>query len=335
MTKTTNSSPTTKVSVLVAVYNTEKYLSECLDSLSRQTHKNLEILCVDDCSTDHSLDILNDYAAKDERIRVWHLDENKGQAKARNLAISHSTGDISMFLDSDDWISDDAIEHMVECFQQDPDTGCVLFDVRYKYPDGREEGYTTPPFNVMDGREAFRKSLTWGIHGVYAVRGDMQRQYPYDDSCRHYSDDNTTRIHYLLSKEVRCCEGKYFYRQHESSVSHIVGTSRLDLLRANESMKQQLMQLNVSEEDISLYENERWKNLLAICILYIKQRKNLNKKERESFKSEIKRIWGTIDSHRLYPKNKYKPGYYPFANHWSLFYLEYHLFAFARIIINR
>lgn len=324
-----------KVSVIVAIYNAEQYLPKCLESLLRQTHKDMEILCVDDSSTDHSMSILQDYAARDERIKVWHQDSNQGQAKARNIAIRHSTGDICMFLDSDDWLSDDAIERVVDCFATHKETDCVLFDVRYVYPDGREEGYRTPSFDVMNGKEAFVKSLTWDIHGVYAVRGDMQRQYPYDDSCRHYSDDNTTRIHYLLSKEVRCCEGKYYYRQHEASVTHINSASRLDLLRANESMKRQLLDLKASEEDISLYENERWKNLLSICIFYIRQKKILSKKERETFQKEIKRIWGTIDYYRLYPQNKYKPGYYPFANHWSLFNIEYHLFALFRIIINR
>lgn len=324
-----------KVSVLIAVYNTEKYLAECLDSLLRQTHKDIEILCVDDCSKDKSLSILNDYATRDARIRVWHQHENKGQAKARNLAISHSTGDICIFLDSDDWLADDAIERMVNCFEVHQQADCVLFDVRYTYPNGREESYPMPTFEKMEGKEAFHKSLRWDIHGVYAVRGELQRNYPYDDSCRHYSDDNTTRIHYLLSREVRCCDGKYYYRQHNASVSHVIDISQLDLLKANESMKQQLQQLQIPKEYIDVFENERWTNLLAICIFYIRHRMKFGKRERETFRSEIKRVWNTIDYDSIYPKNKNKPGYYPFKGCWAMFYIEYHLFAFARMLLNR
>lgn len=323
------------VSIPVAVYNAEKYLRKCLDSLLAQTYRDIEILCVDDCSTDSSRDILKEYAAKDERIKVFYLSQNQGQAKARNYAIEHSVGEIVMFLDSDDWFAEDSLEIMMECFEKNPQTDCVLFDVQYVYPDGKMHGYRTPPFEVMDGREAFVKSLDWTVHGWYATRSEMYRKYPYDDTCRHYSDDNTTRIHFYHSREIRCCTAKYFYRQNSQSVTNIISTSRLDYIRANESMKRQLLALNVSEDIISFYENQRWLILLWTIILYVRNRKAFNKEERQLFKSEIKRVWKTIEYDRIYPKNKYKPGYYPFGFCWPLFRIEYELFSFFRILLNR
>lgn len=82
----------TKVSVLIAVYNTEKYLPECLDSLLNQTLMEWEAICVDDASTDGSWNIMQEYSAKDERIRVIRLSENHGQAYARNQALAKAKG---------------------------------------------------------------------------------------------------------------------------------------------------------------------------------------------------------------------------------------------------
>lgn len=87
-----------KVSILVAVYNTEQYLRECLDSLLGQTHNNIQIICIDDASTDNSLAILNDYASRDSRIIVLRNDVNSGQSKSRNLGLKHATGIIYVWL---------------------------------------------------------------------------------------------------------------------------------------------------------------------------------------------------------------------------------------------
>ena len=76
-----------KVSVLVAVYNAEPFLSKCLDSLVNQTLKDIQIICVDDASIDGSLALLRDYAARDSRIEVITLQANQGQAHARNVAL--------------------------------------------------------------------------------------------------------------------------------------------------------------------------------------------------------------------------------------------------------
>ena len=92
-----------KISVIVPIYNTEKYLPNCLDSITSQTHDNLEIILVDDGSTDNSGKIADTYAKKDKRIKVIHQ-KNAGQTAARNRGIKESTGDYLSFVDSDDQI---------------------------------------------------------------------------------------------------------------------------------------------------------------------------------------------------------------------------------------
>ncbi len=93
-----------KVSVIIPVYNVEKYLSGCLDSIISQSYKNLEIICIDDGSTDHSLDILKFYEKKDNRIKVISQ-KNAGPSAARNMGLDVVTGKYISFVDSDDYIS--------------------------------------------------------------------------------------------------------------------------------------------------------------------------------------------------------------------------------------
>ena len=101
--------PTGKVSIIVPVYNTEPWIKACLESLVNQSYRDLEILLVDDGSTDGSPAILDEYAAKDNRIKVFHK-PNGGVSSARNLALQNMTGDYVTFVDADDWIRRDTCE---------------------------------------------------------------------------------------------------------------------------------------------------------------------------------------------------------------------------------
>ena len=101
-----------KVSIIVPVYNVEDCLSYCVDSLRQQTYKNIEIILVDDGSTDSSGEICDQYAQEDERIKVLHID-NGGQSRARNIGVQASSSDWIMFLDSDDYYDLKAVEYLV------------------------------------------------------------------------------------------------------------------------------------------------------------------------------------------------------------------------------
>lgn len=93
-----------KVSIIIPVYNVEKYLRQCLDSVVNQTLTDIEIICVNDCSPDNSLSILKEYAENDNRIKIIDLKENVGLGQARNIAMQQATGEYIMFVDSDDWL---------------------------------------------------------------------------------------------------------------------------------------------------------------------------------------------------------------------------------------
>ena len=110
------------ISILVPVYNVANYLPRCLDSIRNQTYQNLEIVLVDDGSTDTSGAICDAYAKKDSRIHVIHQ-VNQGRSMARNIGIEASTGDYVLFVDSDDWIEKDMVEYL---YQKIKDTGAEI-----------------------------------------------------------------------------------------------------------------------------------------------------------------------------------------------------------------
>ncbi|MBQ4105730.1 MAG: glycosyltransferase family 2 protein [Clostridia bacterium] len=107
-----NNNPQPLISVIIAIYNPGKYLRACLDSIVGQTYKNLEIILVDDGSTDNSLEICREYAEKDSRVIVHHK-ENSGVSATRNQGIRLAHGDYFSFIDSDDWIEKDTYEYLM------------------------------------------------------------------------------------------------------------------------------------------------------------------------------------------------------------------------------
>ena len=119
-----------KISVIIPVYNVEKYLSECLDSIVNQTLKEIEIICVNDGSTDNSLSMLKEYASKDDRIKIIDK-ENQGQGYARKVGLDNANGKYILFLDSDDkYISNTVFKKLYDYIENNNFDVCI-FDLSY------------------------------------------------------------------------------------------------------------------------------------------------------------------------------------------------------------
>ena len=103
-----------KVSVIIPIYNREKYLNRCLDSVLNQTYSNIEVICVDDKSTDDSLRVCRDYQRKDNRVKVVALEKNGGVSNARNTGIKNASGEWIAFVDSDDTIEREMLSEMIK-----------------------------------------------------------------------------------------------------------------------------------------------------------------------------------------------------------------------------
>jgi glycosyltransferase involved in cell wall biosynthesis/exopolysaccharide biosynthesis predicted pyruvyltransferase EpsI len=125
------------VTVIIPVYNVESFLSKCLESVIHQTYKNLEIICVNDGSTDNSLSILQHYRGKDSRLNVISQ-KNAGLSAARNTALRVATGDYILFLDSDDWLDTNALSILVEKSEKEH-IDMLKFSSSLYFTDSRKE----------------------------------------------------------------------------------------------------------------------------------------------------------------------------------------------------
>ena len=341
------------VSVLMAVYNAERWLDQSLTSLLRQqTLTQLEVVAVDDASTDASLAILQRWAEKDSRLRVLHHDENRGQAAARNLALRHASGEYVCMVDADDWLSPDALQRAVEQFQRNDEVDAVVLRLMMYYDDvqpsaERPERVTPPaaltagsgyyypePYaegSTVSGRQAFVDSLTWRVHGLYLVRMTIHREHPYDDSSRLYSDDNTTRIHYLHSRRVAFCGGVYYYRQNPQSTTHQVSEQRFLYLDANLSMRRQLLAEAVDAEVLNTYEQHRWLNYVGMWVFYLQHRSDYDHQARLRIARKLRTFYSSFSGQ---PLQRVKFGYIR-MRHYRIFLAQVYIYYYMRRLLGR
>lgn len=188
------------ISVIVPIYNVERYLCRALDSILCQTHKDWEAILVDDGSTDSSGTIAENYAAKDQRFKVIHK-ENGGLSDARNAGLQHSSGEFLLFLDADDFLHPQLMELCLEAIRRDDsDLACFTYDRTYRTlglikhflhlgdPTPHYRFYTHPPFLVTDNIFAYATEYSrpkdipsqWAVkhcqvwrcmYKTYAIRG--------------------------------------------------------------------------------------------------------------------------------------------------------------------
>lgn len=149
-----------KITVIIPVYNVEKYLDRCLESIVKQTYKNLEIILVDDGSPDNCPELCDLWQSKDSRIKVIHK-KNGGLSSARNAGLDFATGDFIAFVDSDDYISENMLETMLEAALKNNIKVACCGRVRVS-AQKKVEMFTLPKEQVLTGEEAIKQLLIGG-----------------------------------------------------------------------------------------------------------------------------------------------------------------------------
>lgn len=206
------------VSIFIPVYNGEKYLNETLQSIVKQTYSNLEILLVDDSSTDNSLGILNNFALNDNRIKVFQKENGGIVPKSFNYIIPHLKGEFFYYSSQDDIFSIDLIEKMVNR-QIETKADTVLPDMEFYFENKKNNkkiiGLNLDRNAVLSGRRALIESLNWNIHGFALFKTSLiENEFFPEDAFD--SDEYVTRKMFLKSNEVVFSEGIFFYRQDNS-----------------------------------------------------------------------------------------------------------------------
>lgn len=209
-----------KVSVIVPIYNVEKYLPECLDSILNQTFSNYELILVDDGATDTSGEICERYAAHDNRIKIIHK-ENGGLSSARNAGINVAVGDYIAFIDSDDAVHPDYLRDMVSIAEtQEADLVACHF-VKGKDCVWEEADDT---LDIRIGREILNRMNDDDVTVTVAWNKLYHRKFFHDYGLRypegkiHEDMFLTPQVLYHANKMVITSRKLYFYRQRPDSI---------------------------------------------------------------------------------------------------------------------
>lgn len=219
-----------KVSVIIPIYNVEKYLAECLESVINQTLRDIEIICVNDCSTDKSGEVMNEYANKDQRIRVIVNRKNGGLSYSRNQGLKVAKGKYICFLDSDDMLMNRALEELY-CEAEKEKTDIIFFNAKMQIESEkvieRETTYCAKVNypGVMSGVDFFMEMQRakdvripvwlqfWSKLSLYEMHLEFAEGLFHEDILFTYKA-------LMNAKRVLCLQNVYYiYRRHDNSIT--------------------------------------------------------------------------------------------------------------------
>lgn len=227
------------VSVIIPVYNSEKYLDACLRSVERQSLREIEILCVDNASTDDSAAIINGYCSRDERFVYIRNECNRGQAYSRNVGLEKAQGTYICFVDSDDMMCDGALLDLYKHMEKENLDG-ILFNADVINEAGMKNSDTHMPlrpfsyFGVSNGKKVFSVLVEKGEYSAVVWRQFWRKNYLELYGIRFFEmgaphEDCLFSFEALMAAErIKCVQTVYYrYRKHSESITASASPERV------------------------------------------------------------------------------------------------------------
>ena len=209
-----------KVSIIIPIYNVERYLRQCLDSIANQSYMNIEVILVDDGSTDGSGAICDMYVVKDARFRVIHQ-QNAGAANAKNAGLDAVTGAYVTFVDSDDWVEHNWLETMVRAMESETaDVAECDFQKEYKNRSekGNDNSYCSGVYTACDYLGFYLNNWTCSLFWNKLFKTELIKDIRFRRERRCIDDEFFTyKVLTNAQKIVRIEDELYHYRQRASS----------------------------------------------------------------------------------------------------------------------
>lgn len=261
-----------KISIIIPIYNVREYLAKCIESVINQTYQDIEIICVDDGSTDGSYEICEYYKKKDSRIKVVHK-INEGIVSARQTGLKIANGEYVGFVDGDDWIDEKMYESMIQTMEKSNvdivETGVIdsynSFTEKERKYKLKEGIYKSEKFkkNILNNLIYDGKFYNYGVVSVYLWNKLFKRKYITEcymklDYKQSMFEDFVSVYPYLIKHQSIAIINKAFY--HYRVVNN--STKRRDLKNANEVL---LLHVKTIKECIN---NSKYKNMLLLQLNY-------------------------------------------------------------------
>ncbi len=276
------------ISVITPFYNSMRFIETPLNSVLNQTYQNWEYICVDDCSTDGTLEKLREYAAKDPRIKVFAREKNSGSAAGGfNVGIDVAKGDYFQILGHDDNLSPDLLENIAKRIDE---TGAdvVIPDVRIVGKElsddaedfdfigvlplnkGKKDKYKPADRSVvLSGREAFALSINWRIHGWACFSAALVKKCGklYEDVMN--PDELWSRTLFLNAGKVVFCEGRYVYLRRKGSICTKINAKSFDLFLTLQRLKDLLTENRSGGTEMKIWKKEVLSKVRMLSYRYI------------------------------------------------------------------
>lgn len=209
------------VSIIVPVFNVADYLDACMESILEQSHRDIEVILINDASQDRSSEICDHWATRDNRIKVIHFQENQGSSAARNAGLDSATGTYIMFVDSDDLIAPDLVAHMIEI--ADPSGAQAVVTNWVKLESGRAEFTESSGYDILPAAEA--------LHRIVCVKpqwepwaklfaADLFRGLRFPTGLVHQDLFLTPRLFTAATTAAMSDAKLYGYRERAGSIMH-------------------------------------------------------------------------------------------------------------------
>lgn len=249
------------ISIIMPVYNSSEYLKQSIQSVIDQKHELWELICIDDGSTDNSLDILEDYKNIDKRIKVFSQ-KNAGPAQARRVGIYHSIGEYVAYLDSDDTYSNDYMsETLKQAIATDADVVMPILvagwtsEKEYNFNDRNSLKYG----DELLPKNAFLRTFPWSVHGLCLYRAQHIKKYALTEISNvnnFNADEYLTRHLFLFANNIVVSNGIYFYRHNSDSLTKEFSLRHLGAVEVNLLLFKLAMSEGFSKIELKKIANE-------------------------------------------------------------------------------
>lgn len=270
------------------VYNGAEFLNNSIKSVLEQTYGNFELLCVDDSSTDNSIEILNHISSTDKRVKVFQKENGGNVPKSFNYVLPFIQGDFYFYMSQDDILSQDLFEDAICKFQQ---TGSDVIVPTCVFTGGKgEDGHTIKLADntTISGKEAFLLCLKWQMHGFNLVNMRLLRDEYLDESV--FNSDEFLTFRYLFrANSVSSCKGTFYYnRGNPNSITKTPKAYRIQSLLTNEAIYNFILQ---HKKELPNGIKNLWKGIMIEKIFwaknYIKQNYNRWSQDEQKYVTTI------------------------------------------------
>lgn len=258
------------VSIIVPVFNVEQYLPECIESIRKQTYKNIEVILVDDGSTDSSGEICDNYAMADKRIKVIHQ-HNGGVVAARKSGLRAAQGEYVGFVDGDDYIDSCMYQNLLEEILA---SGADLVHSGYWEDNGKKVSYKGKAVSLAGNRVEFIRKAIYGLE-EYITSSMWSKLYQVDfikrifaqvpDDCCYGEDSICLYISILECRKIALVDAAYYhYRTREGSLSHVKGFDHLrKACILHEWLREILLRYGIYDDLKDILDRDFWGRLLG------------------------------------------------------------------------